>query len=162
VVGSVASSVLGEPRATNDLDLVIQVSIGDAEKLLAAFPTDRFYLPPIEVLQVELARGHGSHLNVIALDSMINADLYPVPANQQAWFSRRRAESVQGRTIWIAAPEVVVLNKLIFYRDGGGEKHLRDVRGILATQSDRFDRKWTEAEALRFGVGRQWRQALGE
>ena len=43
LVGSVASSIYGEPRATNDVDLVIQIGTGDVKRLLAAFPADRFY-----------------------------------------------------------------------------------------------------------------------
>eukprot|EP01041_Mallomonas_annulata_P040321 gene40321-64193_t len=70
IVGSVASSVYGEPRATNDVDLLIQLSRNDAAKLVHAFPTEQFYVPPAEVIAVELGRPHGGHINVIALESM--------------------------------------------------------------------------------------------
>jgi hypothetical protein len=45
IVGSVASSVYGEPRATNDVDLLIQLSRNDAAKLVHAFPSEQFYVP---------------------------------------------------------------------------------------------------------------------
>jgi len=32
---------------------------------------------------------------------------------------------------WFASPESVIVNKLIFHREGGSEKHLEDIRGML-------------------------------
>lgn len=60
VVGSIAASVYGEPRATNDVDLLIQLPRSEAAKLAGAFSTDDFYVPPVEVIEVELARTHGA------------------------------------------------------------------------------------------------------
>jgi hypothetical protein len=152
LVGSVASSIYGEPRATNDVDLVIQVVKEDAQRLTAAFASDRFYVPPDEVVLVELARSHGAHLKIIALDSMTKADLYPLPLAQQDWFHRRRAVAVGEKQVWLAAPEVVILHKLLFHREGGGEKHLRDIRVMLATLGAELDRPWLLAEAARLGL----------
>lgn len=152
LVGSVASSIYGEPRATNDVDLVIQVGVEDAQRLTAAFSPDRFYVPPAEVVLVELARAHGAHLNVIALESMTKADLYPLPVGQQEWFRRRRALAIGEKQVWLAAPEVVILHKLLFLREGGGEKHLRDVRVMMATLGAELDRSWLQTEAARLGL----------
>jgi hypothetical protein len=149
LVGSVASSIYGEPRATNDLDMVIQVDAAGVRRLIAAFPPDRFYVPPEEVILAETTRTQGAHLNVIALDSMTKADFYPLPAGQQTWFARRRALPVGGRQVWVAAPEVVILHKLLFFREGGGEKHLRDVRAMGAALGRDLDRLWLETEAAR-------------
>lgn len=152
LVGSVAASIYGEPRATNDLDVVIQIGTDDAQRLIAAFSSEQFYVPPEEVVLAEIARPHGAHLNVIALDSMTKADLYPLPAGQQGWFLRRRALPMGERRVWLAAPEVVILHKLLFHREGGGEKHLRDVRVMLATLGADLDRPWLQAEATRLGL----------
>ena len=42
--------------------------------------------------------------------------------------------------VHVAPPEYVVLRKLAFYREGGSEKHLRDIRGILALADPPLDR----------------------
>ena len=152
LVGSVASSIYGEPRATNDLDMVIQIGTDDAPRLVAAFPAEFFYVPPVEVVLVELGRAHGAHLNIIALEGMTKADLYPLPVAQRTWFERRRPLEVGGRRIWVAAPEAVILNKLLFYREGGGEKHLRDVRAMITALGDSLDRLWLIQEATRLGL----------
>lgn len=152
LVGAVASSIYGEPRATNDLDMVIQLGSADAARLVAAFPTNEFYVPPIETVRVETGRAYGAHLNIISLEGMTKADLYPLPADQRAWFERRRSLEVAGRRIWVAAPEAVILHKLLFHREGGGEKHLRDVRAMLATSGTMLDRGWLAQEAARLGL----------
>jgi hypothetical protein len=153
----VVSSVYGEPRATNDVDLVIQIEPTDAQRLIAAFPSERYDVPPEEVVLTELGRSHGAHIDIIALDSMTKADIYPLPAGQRSWFARRKPRDLDGKPIWVAAPEVVILHKLLFFREGGGEKHLRDIRAMLAAGGGTLDRLWPEAEAARLGIIGIWR-----
>lgn len=159
IVGSVASSLYGEPRATNDVDVVIQVAPVDAGRLVRAFPPDRFYVPPEEVVLVEIGRAHGGHLNIIALESMTKADLYPLTSREAAWFARRRALEISGRTLWFAAPEAVILHKLRYFRDGGGEKHLRDVRGMLDVSGDSIDLPALTAACDSSGLAAEWAKA---
>jgi len=158
VVGSVASSLYGEPRATNDVDVVIQVAPADAGRLVQAFPSDRFYVPPEEVVLVELGRAHGGHINIIALESMTKADFYPLAGWEKEWFERRRSLVVSGRSVWFAAPEAVILHKLRFFREGGGEKHLRDIRGMLAVSGDSIDLRAITAACAQSGLAAEWAQ----
>ena len=44
VTGSVASMAYGEPRLTNDIDVVAGINDQHVAGLLAAFPADAFYL----------------------------------------------------------------------------------------------------------------------
>jgi hypothetical protein len=162
VVGSVASSFYGEPRATNDVDVVIQVAPADAGRLVQAFPVDRFYVPPEEVMLIEFARACGGHLNVIALEAMAKADLYPLSGGEQEWFSRRRAIEISGRTVWFAAPEAVILHKLRYFRDGGGEKHLRDIRGMLAVSGDTISLPALDKACGKAGLAAEWARAKTE
>lgn len=155
IVGSVASSVYGEPRATNDVDLLIQVSRADAGRLATAFPEAAFYVPPREIIEVELGRSHGGHINVMALETMMKADLYPVSPAEAEWFGRRRALEVGGRKVWFAIPEAVIIHKLRFFREGGGERHLRDIRGMLSVGG--VDHALIERAVKDLGLDAQWR-----
>ena len=159
IVGSVASSVYGEPRATNDIDLLIQLSRADAGKLAEAFSPGDFYVPPREIIEIELSRSHGGHINVIALETMMKADFYPVSVAEAGWFARRRALEVSGRKLWFAIPEAVIVHKLRFFREGGGERHLRDIRGMLAVGGDEIDRGLIEEAVADFGLDQEWRKA---
>jgi hypothetical protein len=159
IVGSVASSVYGEPRVTNDVDVVIQLARTDAAKLVRAFSAQDFYVPPQEVIEIELSRSHGGHINVIALASMTKADFYPLSSAEAPWFAGRRSIEIAGRKLWFAIPEAVIVHKLRFYREGGGEKHLRDIASMLAVSKNEIDRTVIEQAVAELGLTDGWRKA---
>lgn len=60
--------------------------------------------------------------------------------HQWALQHRKRLE-IRGELLWLAPPEYVIVRKLEYYRDGGSEKHLRDIQGMLLHSSDQIDYK---------------------
>jgi hypothetical protein len=50
----------------------------------------------------------------------------------------------------------VIVRKLEFYREGGSEKHLRDIRSILALSSELVDRSALEDWIRRLGLEAPW------
>jgi hypothetical protein len=54
ITGAAASIIYGEPRLTNDLDLVLDLKKGDAPEFAQAFPLEEFYCPPEEVIILEI------------------------------------------------------------------------------------------------------------
>ncbi len=162
IVGSVASSVYGEPRSTNDVDLLIQLARADAGKLTNAFSVEDFYVPPPEVIEVELGRTQGGHINIISLKTMMKADFYPLSAWEATWFADRRRIEIAGRGLSFARPEAVIVHKLRFFREGGGDKHLRDIRGMLAVSAGDIDLALLERAVGELGLGDAWRAAQAE
>jgi predicted MarR family transcription regulator len=57
--------------------------------------------------------------------------------------------------VWLAPPEYIIVHKLEFFREGGREKHLRDVRGMLAVTD--IDRPLLEKEIAERGLEEAWR-----
>ncbi len=133
VSGSVASIFYGEPRATLDVDVAIQLPTDRIPLLETCFPSPDYYLPPAEVLQIELARPSHGHFNVIHLASGYKADFYPSRNHPfLRWAVAHAAPLELGDvTISLAPPEYVILWKLEFLRLSGEQKHLRDIRGML-------------------------------
>jgi hypothetical protein len=133
VTGSVASMVYGEPRLTHDVDIILTLSKTDIRNLTAAFPEESFYIPPLEVLQIEAARPQRGHFNLLHHDSGYKADIYLAGSDPlHAWaFQHRRQIDLDATPIWFAPPEYVIIRKLQFYREGRSEKHLRDIRAML-------------------------------
>jgi len=76
VSGSVAAIYYGEPRMTNDVDIIVFLRREDVCRLEKAFPAEEFYCPPREVIQTELAREQQSHFNLIHHDTGFKADIY--------------------------------------------------------------------------------------
>lgn len=159
VTGSVASIVYGEPRLTNDIDLVIVLNDALIRQLGAFFPPDRFYCPPPEVVAVESARDQRGHFNIIHHDSGLKADLYLAGKEPlQAWglAHRKQVELADGRAIWVAPIEYVILKKLEYFREGRSEKHLADIRGMLAVSGDDVDSSFLNAHIADLGLSAEW------
>lgn len=159
--GSVAAMVYGEPRLTNDIDVVVSLEPDGAIAFAAAFDRAGLYVPPPEVIAAEAARTVGGHFNLIHGPSALKADVYVAGIDElHGWaLPRRRQVSVGREVLWIAPPEYVILRKLQYYRDGGSEKHLRDIRRILAVSRSLLDRPEIERWVGRLGIGREWHAA---
>jgi hypothetical protein len=46
--------------------------------------------------------------------------------------------------------------KMLYYREGESEKHLRDIGGVLRVQGERIDRQYITQWAEHLGVGDVW------
>jgi len=141
VTGAVANIVYGEPRLTHDIDLVLEMGVEDAEKIASSFPLDEFYCPPIEVIIIESKRRMRGHFNIIHHKTGFKADIYIAGDDPlHAWaLQNRKRISIEGKNFWIAPIEYVILRKLEYYREGGSEKHLQDITGMIAASGDQID-----------------------
>jgi hypothetical protein len=158
VTGSVAATLYGEPRATHDVDLVVELSAEHRDALPRVFPAEEFYVPPPEVILEESRREEHGHFNIIHHASGLKADVYLVGSDElHAWaFRNVRRYSVGAVEVCVAPPEYVITRKLEFYREGGSPKHLRDVRSMLAVSSELIDLSTLEEWVRRRGLEAAW------
>jgi hypothetical protein len=155
--GSIAAMTYGEYRATNDVDVILTLAPSDAAKIGAAFPLEEFYCPPLDVISIEAARPEKGHFNLLHHDTGFKADIYLAGSDRLArWALANRQKIPLGNSIvWLAPPEYVIIGKLEFFREGGSEKHLRDIRGMLAVTD--MDRPFLEKEVATRGLQDAWR-----
>jgi hypothetical protein len=160
VSGSVAAIFYGEPRLTHDVDVVVFLSSNDIQKLIQVFPKTDFYLPPLETMLAEMARDHSGHFNLIHLDTGFKADLYPTGRDElNAWaFHGKRTIEYEGENLVLASPEYVIVRKLEYFREGHSEKHLRDIRAILAVSAEQLDHAALIHWIQRRGLQAEWSQ----
>jgi nucleotidyltransferase AbiEii toxin of type IV toxin-antitoxin system len=163
LTGSVAAIFYGEPRLTNDVDFVVFLNDADIRKLVDIFPSSQFYLPPAEVIAVEARRESRGHFNIVHVDTGFKADFYLTGRDElNAWaFRARRQVQLEGQDVTLAPPEYVIVRKLEYYREGGSEKHLRDIRSILSTSSEQLDRAALDEWIRRRGLQTEWQLASG-
>jgi hypothetical protein len=161
ITGAVASIIYGEPRLTNDIDLVIDMKSDDVETFADAFPLEDFYCPPPEVIRLEIGRPQRGHFNLIHHATGFKADIYPSGRDElHHWgLQNRKPVDVEGEKFWLAPAEYVILRKLEYYREGLSEKHLRDISGILAFSSDEIDFKMLEAQISARALKKEWKAA---
>jgi hypothetical protein len=142
VVGSVASSLLGFSRATNDVDIVADIRIEQAPQLFATLKI-AFYIDEQAVRRAILS---GRSFNAIHFESLLKVDVYIPSADEfsQQQLKRRRPEILSpeaAQTIYLATPEDTILAKLRWYRQGGevSERQLTDVAGVIKVQGQQLD-----------------------
>jgi len=140
VTGSTAGIVYGEPRMTHDVDIVVAMTTSDVAAFVDAFPIDDFYCPPDDVLAIEVRRGQRGHCNLIHHTTGFKADVYIAFDELHRWaLAHRRVIEIDGLAIPVAPIEYVIVRKLEYYDEGKSEKHLRDIRGMLATSAELID-----------------------
>lgn len=131
VGGSVASSIVGEPRSTLDVDIMIDVDMETVQKLVSRLKDD-FYIDD-EAARLALQYGHA--FNAIHYATSTRVDFFPAEnapfARKQ--LERRRAVRIADVTLYTYAPEDILVRKLMWYRLGNevSDRQWRDVLGIL-------------------------------
>ncbi len=160
VSGSVAAMLYGEPRVTHDIDLVVFLRSEDVPQLSNAYPESAFYLPPADVITVEMGRERRGHFNVIHSNTGLKADFYTANRDElHAWaFKHVRHYSIKSTTVQLAPPEYVIVRKLEYYREGGSDKHLRDIRGMLSVSGDDIDQSALTDWIARRHVESEWKK----
>ena len=158
ITGSVGSSAYGEPRGTLDIDLVVALRPADIERVIAAFPEPRFYLPSHAIIARESARSSG-HFNIIEVDTGLKADLYPIGDDPLLEYGLDNATEIElaGRRVVVAPPTYLVAMKLRYFAMSQQDKHLRDIRGIVRLSGHLLDRTMIAHWAAKAGVGDAWR-----
>lgn len=161
ITGGAAAIVYGEPRLTNDLDLVVAMRPADAARVAAALSAEDTYVPPVDVLEIEAARRIHGHFNVVHGPTSLRADVYLAGDDPlDAWgLSHRREIRVEDATVTIAPPEYVIIRKLQYAAMGGGDRHLRDIRRMLERNVVTMDREVIEGRVRALGLQAPWARA---
>jgi hypothetical protein len=160
IAGGVAAIVYGEPRLTQDLDVVLALTPADADRFAAQFPEPEFYSAPAETIAAEASRSAHGHFNIVHLETGARADVYLAGADDLArrGLGSRRMVTLLGREVPVAPPEYVILHKLRFRQQGASERHLRDIRAMIRVLGSSIDLGALERDAEALGLTAQWHE----
>jgi len=161
--GSIASSFAGEPRSTIDIDIVAAVEDRHVTPLAAAL-APAFYVDEDAIRRAVHTR---SSANVIHHATLLKVDLFVAggtPLDAQQLARRQRVTIGDGRSLHVHPPEDILLQKLRWYRLGGGisDRQWRDVLAIVRVQAERLDRDYLRRSATVLGVTDLLERALDE
>lgn len=165
VGGSLASSLYGVPRATNDVDVIADLRPPHVTRLVASIEAS-FY---VDERMIQSALADHSSFNIFDRDTMMKVDVF-VPTLDE-WIveelvrAREETFEIDGAPIAIrfASAEDTLLYKLFWYRLGGeqSERQWDDVRGILMVQGERLDRSYLRHWAKHLRVTDLLERAMG-
>ncbi len=144
VIGAFALPAWGRPRATLDLDFIIQT--GEVPKNLVTRLSDlgfHFdeewdrYNPMIRAFHKRFRSGR------IPVDVLLNRDEHDVAA-----FSRRKKKRFDSRYLWFPSAEDLLLQKLKV----GRPQDFIDAAGIVERMRGRLDRRYLARWAKKLGI----------
>jgi hypothetical protein len=165
VGGSWASTAFGEPRFTNDVDIVADFTEKSLDLFLGCLPAT-FYADPPEALD---AIRFGRPFNVIYMPMAFKFDFFPAGAFPLGIQELDRAILLAGTGISetpapFVTPEDILLAKLHWFREGGeiSEMQWRDIRGIVRACGPSLDREYLERNAAKLGISALLGKALTE
>lgn len=155
VGGSVASSALGVPRSTLDVDVVCAMREEHVEPFVKALAND-YYVDGDMIREAIRTR---ASFNVIHLATMVKVDVFinKGDAFSRASFARRTRKPLDdapdAREFDLTTAEDIILHKLAWYELGGriSERQWNDVVGVIRVQGSALD--WAYIN--------EWAKALG-
>lgn len=160
VTGSWASLSYGEPRFTHDIDVVTRMSSDKIAPFCESFPPDNWYVSP-EAVRDAISRR--SQFNILhpttgyKIDVMIAKE---TPFDVSRFARVRTLRPREDFEAVFAAPEDVIVKKMEFYKEGGSEKHLRDIMSVLKISGTQIDRAYISEWAQRLDVLDVWNAIL--
>jgi hypothetical protein len=162
ITGSQATIAYGEPRFTNDIDVVADLAPVHVDAICAAFPSPDFYLSRPAVEEAVSRRGM---FNVIHPASGLKIDVIlpkRTPHDELRLSRGVRIPVDEEFKAVFTSPEDIILKKLEWHNMGGGERHLRDIAGVVKTQGAALDRTYVNQQARALDVLELWQDVLAK
>jgi hypothetical protein len=158
--GGVAAVAYGEPRFTQDMDVLVRLHHDQVDTLTRLLEEDGYY---VSVEAVRDALDKHFYFNAIHLETGVKIDFCVAgPDPIYVWaFEHRQVKSFdEFRQASYMPPESVILTKLRAYQEGHSTRHLDDIEGILRVSGPELDLIYVDRAAARIGALGTWRELL--
>lgn len=159
LVGSFASSMHGEPRSTQDIDIVVAPDLDAFERFLQLLSEDEYYCDRDTARRALRAR---SMFNIIEMATVWKIDVIVQKhdSHAQEAFKRRVPGRVGDVDLQVESAEDTIISKLRWAKKGGGsERQVRDVAGIRRLAGDTLDSDYLDRWIERLDLQDLWQMA---
>jgi hypothetical protein len=132
------------------------LSLRDVGEFCRRFSQRGLYVSEDAARQAVLDR---TQFNLIDPESGVKVDVIVPESNafNESRFARARRVRATGEIVaWFSSPEDAIIKKMEYYREGGSEKHLRDIASVLTTSRDQIDMAYIDRWAGQLGLDDLW------
>lgn len=159
LTGSLAAAYYATPRATQDIDVVIDTEAEGIDRLVQGLLDADFYVDREAALAAWRTQGQ---FNAIDPDSGWKVDLIVRKDRSfsRTEFERRERADLLGIEVSLASLEDVVIAKLEWAQMGDSELQRTDVVRLLELSGDRLDRRYLEKWVAELGLETEWNSIL--
>ncbi|MFZ5822287.1 MAG: hypothetical protein ACOYYJ_20545 [Chloroflexota bacterium] len=163
--GAIAEWAWGEPRATQDIDIVIDLPVESIGRFSKELEKRDMLVPADIILDAMIEDRADIPLNAIHMYSGLKADLYLMregDALRQSAFKRRVLldYGLPIGEVYVHSPEDLILYKLLYLGLSGQPKHARDIAAILHARKNKMNFEYIDEWVARLGLGSIWNELL--
>lgn len=153
LTGSFAVSYYGFPRATHDIDFVIEVYKRNSAKLVDKLK-DLGSSFIVDELQIHSALQQSAHFNLLHLDTGIKIDFWIRQEDdfEKSKFTRKKVVKLWGKSLSLISAEDLILTKLLWCKDIYSDRHMNDCVGIWKIQGEKLDKNYVSTWAKRLKI----------
>lgn len=157
ITGAWSTIYYGRPRASHDIDFVVELHKKDLKRTLILFTK----LPSEFSVQTESisdAIDTKGMFNVLHLPTMLKLDFWLLTDEQfdKSRFVRRKRVKILGQFMEMSSAEDTILQKLRWYQEGKIEKHLVDAAFVYQIQEKNLDKNYLSSWSKRLRLGRYY------
>ena len=161
--GAIAAWVWGEPRATQDVDMVVDIPIEAVDRLSKELESRGMLVPPGVILDAIMEKRADIPISPIHIFTGFKADLYPIRAGdelRQSAFERRLLVDFGPPIgeVFIHSAEDLILYKLLYFSISQQSKHARDIAAILRAKADSLETPYIQNWVDRMGLTAIWEE----
>lgn len=151
IVGGIAAVAWGNIRTTRDVDIILLLKESDIPKFIIRLKDSNFSITEDEVKTAMKEKGHFTIFDKLSVYHIDAKGVYG--KTEMETLKHRRKIDLNGLNCYIASPEDIIANKLLF----GREQDIKDAEGIYVRQLEKLDRKLLEKRCKDLGV---WKEFL--
>jgi len=159
--GSIASSIYGTPRFTQDADITVQSFSSVAERFYEMLKND-FYISKDAMYQ---AISSHSSFNIIHFETAFKIDIFTANSDfERLLLTRSKKNKIEesiDKPFSLVSPEDIILLKLKWYKQSGcaSDRQWSDVQGVLAVQKNNLDFDYLTDWAKKLGLNELLKKA---
>lgn len=160
VTGAISVSYYGEPRSTNDIDIVSGMGLENVEKFVSAFDKHFF----IDERSISSAIQNRTFFQIIHKESLFKIDCWILKDDHfsREMFERRKKVKIFDKDVYLPSPEDLIITKLEWFKKSNVDKHYLDALGILKVQDKKIDIEYIEKWCIKKNIINIWEKIKKE